>query len=73
MGINVMSQVIVESPYAQQIAELKGFASKQRDGRQLKKALAVKLLYQGYKHEAVVQILDVSMGSLTNWKSLYEA
>lgn len=73
MGINVMSQVIVESPYGGQIAELQSFASQQRDGRQLKKALAVKLLYQGYKHEAVVQILDVSMGSLTNWKTSYES
>ena len=68
-----MSSIIVESPYTAQIAELQAFASKERDGRQLKKALAVKLLYQGYKHEAVVQILDVSMGSLTNWKSLYES
>lgn len=69
----MMSQLIVESPYASQIAELQAFASQERDGRQLKKALAVKLLYQGYKHEAIVEILDVAMGSLTNWRTLYES
>lgn len=68
-----MSQVVVKSPYTAQITELQAFASQERDGRQLKKALAVKLLYQGYKHEAVVEILDVAMGSLTNWKTLYES
>lgn len=61
----------MESPYTAQIAELQAFASKERDGRQLKKAVAVKLLYQGYKHEDVVEILDVAMGSLTNWKTLW--
>jgi putative transposase len=57
---------------AAQIEELKAFIGKERDGRQIKKALAVKLLYQGYGYEAVVQILDVSMGSLSNWKQTYE-
>lgn len=68
-----MKQLILESPYGAQIAELQAFASQERDGRQLKKALAVKLLYQGYKHETVVEILDVAMGSLTKWKTLYES
>lgn len=55
-----------------QIKELKAFVSKERDGRQVKKALAVKLLYQGYTYESVVRILDVSMGSVSNWKQIYE-
>ena len=58
---------------ASEIEELKAFISKQRDGRQVKKALAVKLLYQGYSYEAVVAILDVSMGSISNWKQAYES
>ena len=55
------------------VADLQGFISKQRDGRQLKKALAVKLLYQGHTYESVVSILDVSMGSVAGWKQAYEA
>ena len=58
---------------AVEIEELKAFISKQRDGRQVKKALAVKLFYQGYSYESIVAILDVSMGSIANWKQAYEA
>lgn len=60
------------NPKAAQIAELQAFIRGQRDGRQLKKALAVKLLYQGYRYEAVVAILAVSLGSLSRWKQAYE-
>ncbi len=55
-----------------EIATLKRFISQQRDGRQVKKALAVKLLYQGHTYESVVRILDVSMGSISAWKQAYE-
>jgi putative transposase len=55
-----------------QIEELKAFVSEERDARQVKKALAVKLLYQGHSYESVVRILDVSMGSVSNWKQAYE-
>lgn len=58
---------------ASEIEELKAFISTQRDGRQVKKALAVKLLYQGYGYGAIVTILDVSMGSISNWKQGYES
>lgn len=66
------SDVASDPGKAAEIAELKGFIRKQRDGRQVKKALAVKLLYQGYGYEAVVSILDVSMGSISHWKQVYE-
>lgn len=59
-------------PKAAQIAELQAFITGQRDGRQLKKALAVKLLYQGYRYEAIVAILEVSLGSISSWKQAYE-
>lgn len=55
-----------------EIETLKMFTSKQGNGRQVKKALAVKLLYQGHTYESVVRILDVSMGSITAWKQAYE-
>ena len=68
-----MTQVCIESPYEEQIKDLQGFIKKERDARQVKKALAVKLLYQGYKHEAIVQILEVAMGSITSWREKYES
>ncbi len=34
----------------------------------VRKALAVKLVYQGYKYEEIQTILDVSLGSITSWK-----
>ncbi|MGB3694470.1 MAG: winged helix-turn-helix domain-containing protein [Spirulinaceae cyanobacterium] len=56
----------------EKIEDLKGFIRKERDARQLKKALAVKLSYQGYSYEAIVGILDVSVGGISKWKKDYE-
>ena len=67
-----MMSASTSDPKEVQVAELKAFISKERDGRQVKKALAVKLLYQGYGYEATTQILDVSLGALSNWKQAYE-
>lgn len=67
------NEVASDNPKAAEIEELKAFISKQRDARQVKKALAVKLFYQGYGYEAIIAILDISMGSVANWKQAYEA
>ena len=68
------SSVVCAAPdKTAQIDELKAFIRKQRDGRQVKKALAVKLLYQGHRFESVVSIMDVSWGAIHEWKQLYEA
>lgn len=40
--------------------------------REVRKALAVKLVYQGYLYEEIQTILDVSLGSITGWKQAYE-
>lgn len=66
-------EVTSDSSKTTEIEELKTFISQQRDGRQVKKALAVKLFYQGYGYESIVTILDISMGSVANWKQAYEA
>ena len=55
------------------IEELKAFIKTQRDSRQVKKALTVKLLYQGHTYESIISILDVSMGFIAKWKQQYEA
>ena len=56
----------------QAIEELKTFIGIERDARQVRKALAVKLIYQDYGYEAITGILDVSLGALSKWKKAYE-
>ncbi|MDZ8028333.1 MAG: hypothetical protein RMX97_27115 [Nostoc sp. DedQUE11] len=41
-------------------AELQEFIDSRPDAREVRKALAVKLVYQGYKYEEIQTILDVS-------------
>ena len=54
------------------IEELKTFIGIERDTRQVKKALAVKLIYQDYGYETISGILEVSLGALSKWKQAYE-
>ena len=54
------------------IAELQEFIDVCSNGREMRKALAVKLIYQDYRYEEIQEILDVSVGSLTGWKQAYE-
>lgn len=54
------------------IAELQDFIALRPDAREVRKALAIKLVYQGYSYEEIQTILDVSRGSITGWKQAYE-
>lgn len=54
------------------ITELQEFIAFRPDAREVRKALAVKLVYQGYLYEEIQTILDVSLGSITGWKQAYE-
>jgi putative transposase len=54
------------------IAQLQEFIDNRPDAREVRKALAVKLVYQGYKYEEIQTILDVSLGSITSWKQAYQ-
>jgi putative transposase len=56
----------------QALVELQDFIAVCRDARSARKALAVKLVYQGYLYEEIQTILDVSLGSITGWKKAYE-
>ncbi len=64
---------MAESAHAEQIEELRKLVERERDSRVVKKGLAVKLVYQGYKYETITNILEVSMGAITTWKQLYES
>ena len=54
------------------IAELQELIDERPDAREVRRALAVKLVYQSYKYEEIQTILDVSVGSITTWKQAYE-
>ncbi len=54
------------------IADLQEFIALRPDAREVRKALAVKLVYQGYLYEEIQTILDVSLGSITGWRQAYE-
>ena len=57
----------------EQIAESKGFIRNERDTRQLKKTLAIKLLCERHGYKSVVGILNVSLGAICGWKQMYES
>ncbi|MBN4001103.1 hypothetical protein [Nostoc sp. LPT] len=52
-------------------AELQEFIDNRPDAREVRKALAVKLVYQDYKYEEIQTILDVFVGLITSWKNAY--
>jgi len=54
------------------IGEIQEFIDHRQDAREVRKELAVKLVYQGYKYEEIQTILDVSVGSITSWKNAYK-
>jgi putative transposase len=54
------------------IDELQEFIAVSSDAREVRKALAVKLVYQDYLYKEIQKILDVSVGSITGWKQAYE-
>lgn len=57
---------IVPPRVATAISELQEFIRMHSDSREVRKALALKLVYQGYAYEEIQTILDVSQGS-DNW------
>ncbi|WP_008307916.1 helix-turn-helix domain-containing protein [Leptolyngbya sp. PCC 6406] len=63
----------VSSLHQATIEELQAFIRSERDSRQVKKVLVVKLIYQDYGYETIVKILDASLGSLSHWRRAYEA
>ncbi|QFS44524.1 transposase [Nostoc sphaeroides CCNUC1] len=68
----VSRQEIPEKDAQSAIAELQDFIALRPDAREVRKALAVKLVYQGYLYDEIETILDVSRGSITGWKRAYE-
>lgn len=72
LPISVSRQQSTEETSQSAIAELQDFIALRPDAREVRKALAVKLVYQGYLYDEIQTILDVSRGSITGWKQAYE-
>ncbi len=71
-GEGTALDAISVAPHEYEIAELQDFIALRPDAREVRKALAVKLVYQGYLYDEIQKILDVSRGSITGWKKAYE-
>jgi len=52
--------------------ELHEFIQSNPDPRELKRAVAVKMFLQGYKHREIQEILRVSSGFISKWTQLYK-
>src|SRR5437870_48669 len=53
-------------------ADLTTFLAENRDVREYRRALAVKLALQGYLYAAISEMLDVTPGFITHAKKAYE-
>lgn len=51
--------------------ELEAFIESNPDPRELKRALAVNMTINGYKHREIINILQVSSGFISKWKQEY--
>jgi putative transposase len=54
------------------IESLKKFIDSRPDSRELTRALAVKLTFEGYAYRAITEILQVSNAFITKWKKSFE-
>lgn len=52
--------------------ELAEFIESNRDSRELKRALAVQMVSQGYTHFQIRDVLQVSVGFINKWKHAFE-
>ncbi len=53
--------------------KLKAFLKERRDGRELKRGLAVKLSLEKYSYHQIQSIVDVSIGFISKWKKAFLA
>lgn len=54
------------------LEELEGCIQSNPDPRQMKRAIAVKMFLEGYKHREIQGVLGVSSGFISKWTQAYE-
>ena len=64
---------IIKQTHTNAIKLLERFIDDYPSGKELKRALAVKLVLEGYAYREIQTILNVSLGLITKWKSYFEA
>ena len=62
-----------EADHTNAIKLLKRFLDDYPSGKELKRALAVKLVLEGYTDREIQTIFNVSLGLISKWKSYFEA
>ena len=50
---------------------LEQFIENRQDKREIKRAIAVRMLLSGYKHDVIMSILEVSSGFISKWKKAF--
>jgi len=58
-------------PNKTKLTDLEDFISTNPDPRELKRALAVKMTFSGYKHCQIKPVLQVCSGFISKWKKEY--
>jgi putative transposase len=53
------------------LSELKEYIQSNPDARELKRAVAVQMFLNGYKHREIQESLSVSSGFISKWTALY--
>jgi putative transposase len=53
------------------IDDLEAFLAQERDSREYKRAIAVKMALKGYLYDVICDILNVSPGFISQWKKVY--
>jgi len=51
--------------------ELQEFIETNRDARELKRGVSVKMYLEGYKHREIKEILGVGSGYISKWTQIY--
>ena len=53
------------------IDDLEAFLAQERDSREYKRAIAVKMALKGYLYDVICDVLNVSPGFISQWKKVY--
>lgn len=54
------------------LEDLEAFIQSNPDPREMKRAVAVKMFLEGYRHWQIQEILGVSSGFISKWSQMYE-
>jgi Homeodomain-like domain len=52
--------------------ELDAFLAEKQDSRKYRRGVAVKMALKGYLYDVICDVLNVSPGSISQWKNAYE-